>query len=99
MIWPKKEEVNKIREEYPEGTIIELNYMDDVSAPPKGTRGVVTSVDDIGNIHLLWEVPCGLALIPSKDSFKKVGFNPSLLDVPCKELKKYFRQKVTGNEM
>ena len=91
MIWPTKEELNNLREKYPEGTIIELKYMEDIAAPPKGACGVVTSVDDIGNIHVFWEVPCGLALIPSKDSFIKVGFNPSLLDISRKELRRYLR--------
>ena len=62
-------EVNMIRKMYPEGTKIVLDYMDDFQAPPSGTKGVVTSVDGIGQIHVKWENGCGLALNTDVDKF------------------------------
>lgn len=39
-----------LRKEYPVGTRVELVRMDDPHAPPVGTRGTVTGVDDIASI-------------------------------------------------
>ena len=38
-----------IRRQYPVGTRIILNHMDDSQAPPPGTKGTVAYVDDIGH--------------------------------------------------
>ncbi len=71
----------KIAQKYPPGTKVILNHMDDIQAPPPGTRGTVTSVDDMGQIHVNWESGGSLALIPGVDSFKvvkekKVDYTP-----------------------
>ena len=42
----KRIEVLKLQ--YPKGCTVELVHMDDEQAPPKGTKGVVIQVDDIG---------------------------------------------------
>ena len=47
MRFPCKEIVEYIRDSYPVGTRIELVRMDDVQAPPVGTRGTVRGVDDV----------------------------------------------------
>jgi hypothetical protein len=61
------------KELYPEGTRVELIHMDDPYAPvPAGTRGTVEFVDDIGQIAMKWDNGRTLALIPSKDIFKKI---------------------------
>lgn len=65
----KKYDKSFIENLYPVGTIVELVCMDDVQAPDKGTRGVVKSIDDIGQIHVEWENGCGLALIYGVDDF------------------------------
>jgi hypothetical protein len=44
-----------LREEYPQGTRVELIQMDDVQAPPVGTKGTVTYVDDVGSIGVNWD--------------------------------------------
>ena len=44
----RKEIVEKLRNQYPPGTRVELIKMDDQQAPPTGTQGTVTGVDDIG---------------------------------------------------
>ena len=70
MNWPSKEEVKRLRKEYPEGTIIKLIKMDDPTPVPPGNIGVVNSVDDAGNIHLNWlNYHSSLAIVPSKDKF------------------------------
>ena len=39
-----------LRRRYKPGTRVELVQMDDVQAPPIGTKGTVLGVDDIGSI-------------------------------------------------
>lgn len=46
MKFPSREIVECVRREYPTGTRVELIRMDDPQAPPTGTRGTVTGVDD-----------------------------------------------------
>ena len=46
MKFPSRETVERVRREYPAGTRVELVRMDDVQAPPIGTKGTVTGVDD-----------------------------------------------------
>ena len=71
--WPTKEEVAEIRKKYPEGTKIEVIKMDDPTPVPPGTMGIVTTVDDIGNIHCRYlNYRSGLAIVPSKDKFKVI---------------------------
>lgn len=43
--------------------------MNDIQAPPVGTKGVVEYVDDAGGIHTRWETGCGLALLADVDKF------------------------------
>ena len=54
------------------GKTVELISMDDIQAPPQGTRGKVVYVDDAGQIHVKWENGSSLALIPGVDKFKVV---------------------------
>ena len=68
---PEKE-VLKLKQEYPLGTRIVLNYMDDKWAVPPGTRGTVDHVDDAGQIHPKWDNGRTLAIVPEVDSFRKL---------------------------
>jgi len=62
--------VNFIREQYPPGTRIRLNSMEDPYAPiAPGTEGVVDFVDDIGTIHMKWNNGRSLGIVPGEDSF------------------------------
>lgn len=72
MNFPKKEIVDKVKKMYPKGTRVELLYMDDKQAPPVGTRGTVTSVDDIGTIHVKWDNGSSLGIAFGEDSCKKL---------------------------
>lgn len=68
---PTREQVELIRRQYPVGTRIILNHMDDSQAPPPGTKGTVAYVDDIGQIGVKWDTGSSLSLIPGVDSFSK----------------------------
>ena len=62
--------VNFIKEQYPPGTRIRLNSMEDPYAPiAPGTEGVVDFVDDVGTIHMKWNNGRSLGIVPGEDSF------------------------------
>ena len=64
---------DRIQSQYPEGTRIYLENMNDPHAPvPPGTRGTVDFVDDAGQIHMKWDNGKTLAIVPSEDSFRKL---------------------------
>ena len=70
---PSENELDRIRREYPVGTIIELISMSDKFAPPKGTLGEVTGVDDAGDLLMLWSTGSSLKVILSEDRIRKVN--------------------------
>ena len=47
---PTREQVERLRQQYPAGTRIILHSMDDPQAPPPGTKGTVSYVDDMGQL-------------------------------------------------
>ena len=69
---PSENELNRIRREYPVGTIIELLEMPDTQAPPVGTLGEVTGVDDAGDLLMRWATGSRLKIIISEDRIRKV---------------------------
>lgn len=60
----------QLEKTYKKGTRIMLIRMDDKWAPPAGTFGTVTGIDDAGQIHVLWDNGSSLALIWGVDDFK-----------------------------
>ncbi|MBR0510003.1 MAG: DUF4314 domain-containing protein [Clostridia bacterium] len=63
----------RMKQEYPPGTRIQLDHMEDPWAPvPPGTRGTVAYVDDIGQIGMKWDNGRTLSLVPGEDSFRKL---------------------------
>ena len=52
------------------GKTVELIYMDDTQSPEPGTKGVIKSIDGIGQIHVNWETGSTLSLVPELDQFK-----------------------------
>ncbi len=62
------EELQRLREKYKPGTRVELLHMDDVQAPPPGTRGTVRGVDDIGSIMVNWDTGSSLSVVYGEDS-------------------------------
>lgn len=63
----------RMQKQYPEGTRLLLNSMNDPYAPvPPGTKGTVDFVDDAGQIHMKWDNGRTLAIVPSEDDFRKL---------------------------
>ena len=67
-----KEALQALRAQYPSGTRVELVRMDDCYAPPIGTKGTVTGVDDIGSIMVRWDNGSSLSLAYGVDICRKV---------------------------
>ena len=55
MHFPSREIVESVRREYPAGTRVELVRMDDLQAPPIGTKGTVRGVDDTASLLMHWD--------------------------------------------
>lgn len=72
MKFPSREIVEALRKKYPAGTRVELLKMDDVQAPPIGTLGTVTGVDDIGSIMMHWDNGSGLSVAYGEDVIRRV---------------------------
>lgn len=73
MIFHDGEYVKRIREQYPEGTRVELIHTDDTYTRLRpGDQGTVRHVDDTGTLHVAWDSGSSLGVIPGVDSFKKV---------------------------
>ena len=68
----RPEQLKRLRETYPAGTRVELVQMDDAQAPPTGTRGTVTGVDDTGSLLVNWDNGSGLNVIWGVDVVRKV---------------------------
>lgn len=66
-VFPKRETVERLRKEYPEGTRVILRRMDDIQAPPLGTKGTVLGVDDTGSLMVRWDNGCGLSVVYGED--------------------------------
>ena len=71
MKFPNKAYLEQLRKQYPKGTKLQMITMRNEKYPIlPGTIGVVTRIDDIGNIHVRWQNGSSLAIIPEVDSFK-----------------------------
>lgn len=62
-----------LRRRYKLGTRVELLQMDDVQAPPIGTKGTVLGVDDIGSIMVAWDNGSGLSVAYGSDLCRVVS--------------------------
>lgn len=67
-----KERLVRLQKDYPAGTRVELVQMDDMQAPPVGTKGTVYGVDDIGSILVKWDNGSRLNVIYGVDACRKV---------------------------
>ena len=69
----KPYQIEAIKRNYPAGTRVELEYMEDSQAVPPGTKGTVRVVDDVGTIHVEWDNGSALGICPDLDRFKRVS--------------------------
>jgi hypothetical protein len=67
-----KDVLANLRREYPAGARVQLLQMNDVQAPPLGTKGTVYGVDDIGSIMVKWDNGSQLNVVYSIDSCKVI---------------------------
>lgn len=66
--------IERTKQQYPPGTRLELQEMEDPYSPVRpGTRGTVEMVDDMGSIHMKWDNGRTLAVIPGVDQFRKLS--------------------------
>jgi hypothetical protein len=81
-----------MREQYPVGTRIRLESMEDPYATiPSGTEGEIKFIDDAGQFHMKWDNGRSLALIPGVDTF-------SVIPQPLQMLKLYMPISVNHYE-
>lgn len=73
MRFARPDEVKRLRQQYPVGCRVELLNMDDVQAPPVGTRGTVKGVDDSGSLLVSWDNGSSLNVVFGVDSCRKVS--------------------------
>lgn len=67
-----RETLDRLKQEYPRGTRVELLNMKDPQAPPIGTRGTVIGVDSIGSIMVRWDNGSSLHVLYGVDTCKIV---------------------------
>ena len=72
MRFPSRQIVESLRKQYPNGTRVERVQRDDAQAPPIGTQGTVTGVDDTGSLMVSWDNGSGLNVIYGEDVVRKV---------------------------
>lgn len=72
MRFPTREQVERIRKEYPAGCKVRLIKMTDPQAPKPGTIGEVLAVDDMGDLLMRWPGGSGLKVILGEDIIEKV---------------------------
>ena len=67
-----KEALQRIREEFTKGTRVELTRMRDPYCTDlvPGCRGTVRFVDDMGTIHVSWDIGSSLGVVYGEDACK-----------------------------
>lgn len=69
----EKHILEQLREQFPVGARVELVRMDDVQAPPIGTKGTVQGVDDIGSIMVSWDNGSSLNVVYGEDDCRRIS--------------------------
>lgn len=73
MRFPDRATVERVRAEYPVGTRVVLEAMEDPQRPPIGTMGTVRYVDDVGSIGVAWDNGSGLnVVLDAGDRVRKI---------------------------
>ncbi len=66
----QKKRLEYLRRNFPAGTRIQLDYMNDPYTDlQSGDKGTVVSVDDIGTIHVNWDRGSMLGLVYGEDLY------------------------------
>jgi len=72
MNFPGRTTVERVRKEYPAGTRVILEQMDDSQGPPVGTMGTVLGVDDTASLLMKWDNGSGLNVVYGEDRVTKM---------------------------
>jgi len=102
--FPPKEVVERLREQYPIGSRIELVSMDDPynDRLKSGDEGTVGFIDDTGTIFADWDNGSKLGLVYGVDSYRKLEYEPdfvtgnSTLEASILQDKALIRQCIDG---
>lgn len=71
--FPSKETIDRLRRQYPSGTLVELVQMNDPYSKLKpGIKGTVDIVDNTGTIFCTWETDSTLGVVYGEDLIKKL---------------------------
>jgi len=70
--FPSRETVERIKKQYPAGCRVELVRMNDVQAPPIGTKGTVVGVDDTGSVMVRWDNGSSLNVVFDEDFCRNI---------------------------
>ena len=62
----------RLREVFRPGLRVELVKMDDIQAPPIGTKGIVEGVDDTASLLVAWDNGSHLNVIYGEDEVRKI---------------------------
>jgi hypothetical protein len=81
----RREQIERLKERYPAGTVVRLGQMEGEHQMPSGMEGKVIDVDDIGQIHVEWENGSTLALNVEEDDFTVVPQKETLSEKKCRE--------------
>ena len=73
MIFPSRETLKKVKERFPVGCRVELDSMNDLRAPARGTKGTVQFVDDTGTVFVRWDNGSSLGVVYGEDSCHRVN--------------------------
>ena len=74
--------IDMTKQNYPEGTRVELIEMKDKQAPPAGTLGTVQHVDDYGTVFVKWDNGTTIGAVLGVDMIRKPVLHE--YDVSCK---------------
>lgn len=69
----KRSEIEQLKQIYREGLRIRLLKMDDSQAPPIGTQGTVSGVDDIGSVMVEWDTGSRLKVLLDQDEIELIN--------------------------
>ena len=65
--------LNRLKEDFPKGSRVELVKMDDPYTTLKaGDKGTVAFIDDLATIHVNWDKGSSLGLVYGEDLFIKL---------------------------